>query len=501
MKALMIQGTASGVGKSVLVAGLCRLLARNGVRVAPFKPQNMSNNAAVTVDGGEIGRAQALQAFACGIEATVDMNPVLLKPEADCTSQLIVRGRVVGKLESARFREDRQQWLEIVQISFDRLCSQYDVVLVEGAGSPAEPNLRAGDIANMGFAEAADIPVWLVGDIDCGGVFASLTGTLAILSASERQRVQALVINRFRGYLSLLDDGLQWLEQQTGKPVAGVIPWLPLELPEEDAPYRLGKQPGKAAASLHIAVITCPRMSNCDDFDPLASEPAISLRFIHRSDQMQPADLVILPGSKHVAADLAWLRAEGFDKALEHHLRYGGRILGICGGMQMLGQAIIDDTGVEGGGRIAGLNWLDITTQMLPEKTLKRIDATAAWPAAVPVHGYEIHYGDDHPDPALFPFSHRSADGQILGTYLHGLFASGAFRAAWLAEMGVTTGTGEDHAHRIMASLDLLADTLEQHIAPDLLAPLLASRMRRDECANKAAMDTTNHSHSSLRHE
>ena len=473
MNALMIQGTASGVGKSVLVAGLCRLLARNGVRVAPFKPQNMSNNAAVTVDGGEIGRAQALQAFACAIEPMVHMNPVLLKPEADCRSQLVVRGRVVGKLESVKFREDRAQWLSMVLESFELLRSQYDVIIVEGAGSPAEPNLREGDIANMGFAEAADIPVWLVGDIDCGGVFASLTGTLAIFSESERARVEALLINRFRGYLALLDDGLTWLEEKSGKKVAGVVPWLPLELPEEDAPYRLGQAGVDGNGQFNIAVVIFPRASNLDDLDPLAAEEGVSLRLVNRPDQMQPADLVILPGSKHVVADLEWLREHGFEEALQKHLRYGGKILGICGGMQMLGSEIVDETGVESSGSVAGLGWLDVTTCMQPEKTLKRVEATARWPQAVPVNGYEIHYGDDHPDANLFPFSHCSDDGQVWGTYLHGLFSSGEFRRAWLSEMGVACDASDNHEKRVLASLELLADTLEQVIDRHLLQPLL----------------------------
>jgi len=476
MKALMIQGTASGVGKSVLVAGLCRLLARNGISVAPFKPQNMSNNAAVTVDGGEIGRAQALQAFACGTEPSVHMNPVLLKPEANGTSQLVVRGKVVGKLRSARFREEREQWLETVLESFCILQAQYDVVLVEGAGSPAEPNLRAGDIANMGFAEAADIPVWLVGDIDCGGVFASLTGTLNIFSDSERARVKALLINRFRGHLALLEDGLTWLERQSGKKIAGVIPWLPLHLPEEDAPYRLATESVHPAPdSFNIAVIAYPCLSNIDDLDPLFDEPAVSLRLINCPDQLQPADLVILPGSKHVAADLNWLHEHGFVAALKKHLRYGGKILGICGGMQMLGKEIMDQAGVEHSDSVSGLGWLDITTRMQPEKTLKRVEAVARWPQAVPVSGYEIHYGDDHPDASLFPLSHRSDDGQVLGTYLHGLFAGGEFRKAWLAEMGVHGQTDADHSKQIMHSLDLLADALEQAIDPALLQPLLTA--------------------------
>jgi len=472
MNALMIQGTASGVGKSVLVAGLCRLLARNGVSVAPFKPQNMSNNAAVTIDGGEIGRAQALQAFACGIESTVHMNPVLLKPEADCTSQLVVRGKVIGKLESARFHEDREQWLSMVLESFELLRSQYDVVLIEGAGSPAEPNLRDGDIANMGFAEAADIPVWLVGDIDCGGVFASLTGTLNILSESEGKRVEALLINRFRGYLALLDDGLTWLEKTSGKKVAGVIPWLPLELPEEDAPYRLGQVQAKSEGQFNIAAVAYPRASNLDDLDPLAAETAVSLRLVNRPEQLQPADLVILPGSKHVAADLAWLRDQGFEEALQKHLRYGGKLLGICGGMQMLGNAIIDKSGIESSGTVTGLGWLAMNTRMLAEKTLKRVEATARWPQAVPVNGYEIHYGDHNPDASLFPFSHCSDDQQVWGTYLHGLFSSGAFRRVWLYELGVSGEASESHEARVLASLDLLADALEQAIDPALLKPL-----------------------------
>ncbi len=474
MKALMIQGTASGVGKSVLVAGLCRLLARNGVRVAPFKPQNMSNNAAVTIDGGEIGRAQALQALACGIQPTVDMNPVLIKPEADCTAQLVVRGKAVGKLEARRFREDRIGWMDMVLESFARLQAEYDVVMVEGAGSPAEPNLREGDIANMGFAEAADIPVWLVGDIDCGGIFASLTGSLAILSESERARVQALLINRFRGHRALLDDALHWLEKTSAKPVAGVIPCLPLELPEEDAPYRHGGVHGFDEAGFHVAVIAYPRMSNSDDIDPLASEAGVSLRFVQKVDELFPADLIILPGSKQVSADLAWLRHGGFVAALERHLRYGGRVLGICGGMQMLGQ-VINDAGVEGT-TVEGLGWLNLVTTMQPEKTLKQIDQSSALFGDTRVTGYEIHHGlsdsSDEADDTLFPFAARSSDGQVWGSYVHGLFEQGAFRKAWLAEAGYAAGDSVNQYERTMISLDLLADALEQEIAPELLAPL-----------------------------
>jgi len=474
MKALMIQGTASGVGKSVLVAGLCRLLARNGVSVAPFKPQNMSNNAAVTIDGGEIGRAQALQALACGIEPTVHMNPVLIKPEADEKAQLVVRGKVVGDLHAQRFREDRIGWMQMVLDSFSQLKSQYDVVIIEGAGSPAEPNLREGDIANMGFAEAADVPVWLVGDIDCGGVFASLTGSLDILSASENGRVKALLINRFRGNLKLLDDALVWLENRTGRPVAGVIPYLPLELPEEDSPFRHISDSSHGNTQLNIAVIAYPRLSNHDDIDPLASEAGINLRFVRTPDELIPSDLIILPGSKHVASDLEWLHAKGFVPVLEKHLRYGGKLLGICGGMQMLG-IHIEDSGIEGGSA-KGLGWLPLSTTMRPEKTLRQVDRPSACFNETRVTGYEIHFGESDADETLFPFASISEDGLVWGSYVHGLFEQGAFRKAWLAEIGFAASDGRNQRERTLASLDLLANALEQAIDPVLLEPLLRRR-------------------------
>jgi len=469
MKALMIQGTASGVGKSVLVAGLCRLLARNGIKVAPFKPQNMSNNAAVTVDGGEIGRAQALQALACGIEATVDMNPVLIKPEADHQAQLIVRGKAAGRLQAKRFRQDRIVLLDTVLESFERLKSAYDVVIVEGAGSPAEPNLREGDIANMGFAEVADVPVWLVGDINRGGVFASLKGSLDILSKSERSRVQALLINGFRGSRSLLDDALRWIEQESGKVVAGVIPWLPLDLPEEDSPFRHA-QSGADMTQFNIAVIAYPRMSNHDDIDPLASEAGVHVRFVRNADDIQPADLLILPGSKHVVSDLQWLKEQRFVEALEKHLRYGGNVLGICGGMQMLGD-IIEDDGVEGN-TMKGLAWLPLSTQMQIEKTLRQVDDIAAYPSKTPVTGYEIHHGVSDSDASLFPFAQCSEDKQVWGTYVHGLFEQGAFRKVWLESVGCFKSDAVNQQERTLASLDLLADALEKEIRPELLAPL-----------------------------
>lgn len=469
MKALMIQGTASGVGKSVMVAGLCRLLARNGVSVAPFKPQNMSNNAAVTVDGGEIGRAQALQALACGLEPTVHMNPVLIKPEADQKAQLIVHGQVVGQLEAKRFRKDRTVWLDMVLESFERLKEQYDVVIVEGAGSPAEPNLREGDIANMGFAEVADVPVWLVGDINRGGVFAALKGSLDILSESERNRVQALLINGFRGSRSLLDDALDWIERESGKAVAGVIPWLPLDLPEEDSPFRHASSEIDGL-KFNIAVIAYPRISNHDDIDPLASESGVEVRFVHAAGELQASDIIILPGSKHVVSDLQWLKKHGFTKALEKHLRYAGKVLGICGGMQMLGQ-VIEDDGVEGDSA-QGLGWLPLSTQMQAEKILRQVDCIASYPSQTRLTGYEIHHGVSDADDALFPFAACSQDQQVWGTYVHGLFEQGGFRKAWLDEMGFSAGDGVNQQERTLASLDLLADALEEEIPHEFLAPL-----------------------------
>ena len=352
-------------------------------------------------------------------------------------------------------------------------------MIVEGAGSPAEPNLREGDIANMGFAEAADVPVWLVGDIDCGGVFAALTGSLAILSDSENARVKALLINRFRGNLALLDDALVWLEQKTERPVAGVIPWLALELPEEDAPYRHTASSISHLSSdlFHIAVIALPRMSNHDDIDPLASEAGVSLRFVRSAKELHAADLIILPGSKHVASDLAWLRQSGFVPALARHLRYDGKVLGICGGMQMLGM-VIEDDGVEGGSA-EGLGWLPLATTMRAQKKLTRVDRPSACFTGERVTGYEIHHGESDSDAALFPFACRSEDGLVWGSYLHGLFEQGGFRKAWLAGIGFAASDGKDQRERTLASLDLLADSLEANLKPELLAPLLTSPLNR----------------------
>lgn len=472
MPALMLQGTASGVGKSVLTAGLCRLLARQGISVAPFKPQNMSNNAAVTLDGGEIGRAQALQAFACGLAPVVDMNPVLIKPESDQQAQWIILGQSVGRRHAKNFREDRKALLPTVLASFQRLQQQYDVVLVEGAGCPAEPNLMQNDIANMGFARAADIPVWLIGDIDKGGVFAALKGTLAILEPIDRARIQAVLINRFRGNRALLQNALTWM--QTYKTVAGVIPYLPLQLPDEDIPYHLSTQSRESTPnSFHITIIAYPHISNHDDFDPLMQHPDVSLRLVSHVTAYQACDLLILPGSKHVVSDLAWLRQQGFVPIIQKHLRYGGKVLGICGGLQMLGKTIDDPDGIETQGTHHGLALLDMHTCMLPQKTLKRIEGMAQWPEAVPISGYEIHHGSSH-DSHLFPLAHLSDDRQIMSTYLHGLFDKATFRQAFLSQMGVKTQAkdNQDQNRVVMQSLDHLADSLAENIAPEFLQSL-----------------------------
>ncbi|MBK1734479.1 cobyric acid synthase CobQ [Halorhodospira abdelmalekii] len=490
--ALMLQGTCSGAGKTALVAGLCRLLARRGVRVAPFKPQNMSNNAAVTVDGGEIGRGQWLQAVAAGVEPHSDMNPVLLKPEAERTAQVIVQGRVVGRLQASAFREARAPLLPQVMASFERLRRAYDVVLIEGAGSPAEPNLRSGDIANMGFAQAADVPVWLIGDIDRGGVFASLLGTLEWLDAADRARIKGFVINRFRGALELLGEAPAQLEQRTGVPVLGVVPSLPdLHLPEEDAPYRMAGPRGSGGA-LQVAVVAYPRLSNHDDFDALDAEHGVQVRFVRTPAELDGADLVVLPGSKQVFSDLQWLQESGVAEALLRHVRYGGRVIGICGGLQMLGEWIDDPSGVEAaeGSRVAGLGLLPVTTRLAERKQLREVSGTAAWPAPVAVSGYEIHYGvtdssatdsrvadralgaledagatGPAPEGECFPFIARSADGRVLGSYLHRLFDSGPFRRALLAELFALDSSEGDERQRICSELDRLADALEAALA------------------------------------
>lgn len=559
-RALMVQGCTSDAGKSTLVAAICRWLIRKGVRVAPFKPQNMALNSAVTADGGEIGRAQAAQAMACRIAPTTDMNPVLLKPNTDVGAQVIIQGHAIGNMDALDYHAYKATAQAAVLDSFGRLCHQYEAVIVEGAGSPAEINLRANDIANMGFAEAVDCPVIIVADIDRGGVFAHLVGTLDLLSASEQARVKGFVINRFRGDIALLQNGLDWLEERTGKPVLGVLPYLHgLQLEAEDAISRETPSPDPAGHplprerdKLRVIVPVTPRISNHTDFDALRMHPQIDFRFIGPDETSQApgrpkpdatpsgggvdgyghtggshipaADLIVLPGSKAVRADLAFLRQQGWDAAIAKHLRYGGKVIGICGGFQMLGTEIADPDGLEGAPGLAlGLGYLAMRTTLASAKQLRneygrlnlplpssrpfdklRINRASPEPgssesdaatsdldpglrrddAKIEVRGYEIHAGVTT-GPALArpavqlsggPDGAISDDNQILGTYLHGLFDSPAACDALLAWAGLTEAKSPDIAALRDASIERLADTIEEFMDTEKLMAILEGR-------------------------
>jgi len=476
----MVQGTTSDAGKSTLVAGLCRVLYRSGVAVAPFKPQNMALNAAVTADGGEIGRAQAVQAMACGLPPHTDMNPVLLKPNSDTGCQVIIHGQVVGNQEASTYHDYKKTAMQAVLQSYQRLQQQYDCIVVEGAGSPAEINLRANDIANMGFAEAADCPVILVADIDKGGVFAHLVGTLALLSESEQARVVGFVINKFRGDIALLQPGLDWLEQRTGKPVLGVLPYLhDLHLEAEDAVARTSSK--KTGAQLTVVVPVLPHIANHTDFDALRLHPQVDLQFVRLSEPVPVADLIILPGSKNVRGDLAALREYGWEPVIARHLRYGGKLLGICGGFQMLGQQLHDPLALEGeAGSSAGLGWLEMETTLETHKQLKQVSGKLAFADAA-LQGYEIHMGVSS-GAALTRPAHLiagqaegalSADGQVAGSYVHGLFDHPQACAAWLQWAGVTKQVAYDYPQLREQSLEQLADSLRQHLNWAALAPYL----------------------------
>ena len=467
MKSIMIQGTGSNVGKSMLVAGLCRAAKRRGLSVAPFKPQNMSNNAAVTMDGGEIGRAQALQALACGILPHTDMNPVLLKPESEVGSQVVVQGRRIATVKAREYAKLKPTLMVSVLESFKRLKSQYDLVIVEGAGSPAEINLRVGDVANMGFAEAANVPVILCGDIDRGGVIAQVVGTQTVMDSDDNGRVVGFMINKFRGDPSLFDDGYEMISDHTGWRGFGVVPWFKdaWRLPAEDA---LDISSGPQDGTFKVVCLTLSRIANFDDMDPLAQEPNVSLVMLKAGNVIPAdADLVIVPGSKSTRGDLAYLRAQGWDVDLAAHHRRGGRVLGICGGYQMLGQMISDPDGIEGtAGDSAGLGLLDVVTQMTGDKRLTSVHAVHA-DTELPFEGYEIHIGrTEGPDRAR-PFAHvhgqpegaQSSDGRIMGSYLHGMFSNDAWRGAFLNSLGVTASGG--YSSGVEQALDDLADHVE----------------------------------------
>ncbi|GAB4060425.1 cobyric acid synthase [Uliginosibacterium sediminicola] len=479
---LMVQGCTSDAGKSTVVAALCRWLLRQGLQVAPFKPQNMALNSAVTSDGGEIGRAQAAQAAACRIAPHTDMNPVLLKPNSDVGAQVIIQGHAIGNMDALDYHAYKSTARAAVLESFARLRAQYQAVIVEGAGSPAEINLRANDIANMGFAEAVDCPVIIVADIDRGGVFAHLVGTLALLSESEQARVKGFVINRFRGDIALLQSGLDWLEERTGKPVLGVLPYLHgLQLEAEDGISREVVPVPSAAQPLRVIAPVMPRISNHTDFDALRSHPQVDFRFIGPDQEIPACDLIVLPGSKAVRADLAFLRAQGWEAAIARHLRYGGKLIGICGGFQMLGQTLSDPQGIEGAaGDSAGLGWLAMRTTLLPHKQLRNVAGKLSWCDAA-FSGYEIHAGVSEGPALARPVAQigelndgaLSEDGLVLGTYVHGIFDQPAACDALLAWAGLVAPRSPDLAAQREASIERLADTIADYMDTDKLMAIL----------------------------
>ncbi|MGF9761297.1 cobyric acid synthase [Microvirga sp. 0TCS3.31] len=479
----MVQGTGSNVGKSLLVAGLCRVFARKGLSVRPFKPQNMSNNAAVTADGGEIGRAQAMQARAAGVAPSVHMNPVLLKPQSETGSQVVVQGRVVGTAKAREYQSWKPRLMEAVLGSFGRLSNEADLVLVEGAGSASEVNLRAGDIANMGFARAANVPVVLVGDIDRGGVIASLVGTEAVLDDADAAMIRGFIVNRFRGDPSLFDSGMRFVAERTGWPALGLVPHFPdaARLPAEDG---LGLRRESRKGSVLIAVPVTPWISNFDDLDPLREEPGVEVVLVEPGEPL-PADaaLVLLPGSKTTIDDLLFIRGQGWDIDLKAHMRRGGRVLGLCGGYQMLGQRIDDPFGIEGeaGRSVEGLGLLDVATTLTAKKRLEAVTGTSF--DGVPLSGYEMHIGETSGGDAVRqPFARLanghadgavSADGRVTGTYVHGLFADDRQRARWLTLLGAETS---DLAYETLVDdiLDRFADHLEAHLDCERLLAISA---------------------------
>jgi adenosylcobyric acid synthase len=471
----MFQGTGSDVGKSLIVAGLCRALMRRGLRVIPFKPQNMSNNAAVTADGGEIGRAQALQARACGVEPSVHMNPVLLKPQSEIGSQIVVQGKVVGAAKAREYQGWKPRLLTSVLESFAVCKARADIVLVEGAGSAAEVNLRANDIANMGFARASRTPVVLIGDIDRGGVIAQIVGTRAVLDPDDAALVQGFLVNKFRGDPTLFDDGMKLIEARSGWPAFGLVPHFAEShrLPAEDSVALERAAPATGGACV-VVVPRLPHIANFDDFDPLASEPGVRLVFAPPGAPLPPADLIVLPGSKATLADLKALRAQGWDIDILAHARKGGKVLGICGGYQMLGRTVADPQGIEGPPEtVAGLGLLDVSTVLGGDKTLLRVSGQAN---GAPFTGYEIHVGRTlGPVRPWLAFADGRMDGadagDVRGCYVHGLFDDDAQRRALLAWIGAAPSP-LNHAAQIEATLDALAGHLERHVRVEQLLEL-----------------------------
>ncbi|MGI9349988.1 MAG: cobyric acid synthase [Rhizobiaceae bacterium] len=484
-RALMFQGTGSDVGKTVLVAGLCRALKNRGMNVVPFKPQNMSNNAAVAKaeDGeGEIGRGQWLQALACGVEPTVDMNPVLLKPQSQMGSQVVVQGKVWRTVAAKEYLSLKPQLLESVMASFESVCEGADIVLVEGAGSPAEINLRAGDIANMGFAEAADVPVILIGDIDRGGVIASIVGTHTILPKEDRRHVAGYLINKFRGDISLFEEGLKSITEFTGWQSFGVLPWVDAvkRLPAEDS-VALDKLDGGLPEGFRVVVPAMGKIANFDDLDPLKSEPGVALQFIRKGDPFpDKVEMIVLPGSKSTIADMTELRENGWEKPIRTFAEKGGLVIGVCGGYQMLGKKISDPRRLEGDiGEIEGLGLLNVETDLLPEKTVKTFEPMSC-EFGCELSGYEIHMGyTDGPDcaRAMVNFDGRfdgaiSKQGNVRGCYLHGLFNSDDYRKRLLREQGFAADEGMSYAASVESALDELAEAMEAYLDIDELLVL-----------------------------
>ena len=475
-RALMFQGTGSSVGKSVLVAGLARALLRRGFAVRPFKPQNMSNNAAVTQDGGEIGRAQALQARACGVASSVHMNPVLLKPQSEVGAQVVVHGRVVRPVRAGEYQQMKAALLPTVLASYARMLAEADIVLVEGAGSASEINLRGNDIANMGFARAADVPVVLIGDIDRGGVIASLVGTRVVLDPQDAAMICGFIVNRMRGDASLFADGMRWIAERTGWLALGLVPYLDAArvLPAEDSAELADRaRARRRSARLHIAVPLLPYIANFDDLDPLLAEPEVDVQLVSRGTPLPlGCDLVLLPGSKATIADLAALRVEGWDIDMTAYVRAGGRVLGLCGGYQMLGRRVADPDGVEGPpGAVAGLGLLDVNTVLSGEKRLAPARGVLT-PTGARFEGYEMHIGTTSgtaTERPLVRFDDRrtdgaiSQDGRVCGTYVHGLFAADAARGAWLAALGAPPAPLHYEA-MVEDALDRLAQHIEQYV-------------------------------------
>jgi len=507
-KAIAVLGTGSDVGKSVIAAGLCRLLHRAGIRVAPFKAQNMSLNSFVTPEGGEIGRAQALQAEACGLLPCVDMNPILLKPESDRCSQVIVHGKVFARLDASAYFDGRREFARAIHESYGRLAGQYDVVVIEGAGSAAEMNLRDRDLVNWPVVKQADAQVVLVADIDRGGVFAQVMGTLDLLAPEERARVHGVIINRFRGDVALFADGVTFLERRTGIPVLGVVPFMrDLALDQEDGLDRHFHQPVEFSdGQVNIAVILLPYMSNVTDFNPLIHEHDVRLRYVSSPQQLAGADVVIIPGSKNTQADLGHVRERGFVALFDTHVQEAGELVGICGGYQMLGRRIVDAHGVEGGGTVSGLGYLRVDTELLQHKLTIQVDANpmeCSDADPVMIRGYQIHMGvtsrvDERPCFRLLPRSDRGVgtrqqdggndndcdgavrpDGLVWGTYIHGLFDQPGFRRMWLNRVRTRKGLSplsiqlsEDITKQLAGGLDRWADHLNTHLN---VTPLLKS--------------------------